>query len=128
VTYRAREASDGGVATVKTVLLVAPEGESRDHLSRALREKGCLVSVAARALSAMEVLSRLPYHLVVSSPVLPDGNGPGFLAEVRRRYPASALLLLGSDPAGTDLDVGLLLRLSRLARGEEVEGPGKGRS
>ena len=111
---------------MNTVLLVAPEGESRDRLVRTLREKGCLVSVAARARSAIDVLSRLQYHLVVSSSVLPDGNGAGFLAEVRRRCPASALLLLGSDPAGADLDVGLLLRLSRLAHAGDMRGPGRG--
>jgi DNA-binding NtrC family response regulator len=110
------------VAALHSVLLVAPEGQLRDNLQRRLRNKGHLVSVAGQARPAMEVLSELQFDLVASWPVLPDGSGAGFLAEVQRRYPASALLLLGTDPAAAHLDFELLLRISRLVRAAGTRG------
>lgn len=111
-----------------TVLLVAPEGEARDRLLQALRSKGYLVSVAARARSALEFVSALRYELIACWPVLPDGDRAGFLCEAQRRSPTSALLLLGTDPAGADLDFEVLFRLSQLARGRATRRPPEGRN
>jgi DNA-binding response OmpR family regulator len=104
------------VAAVYSVLLVAPDGQFRDDLHRTLRSKGYLVFVAGRAHSALDVLSGLQFDLVACWPVLPDGSGAELLAEVQRRCTTSTLLLLGTDPASADLDLELLLRVSRVAR------------
>jgi DNA-binding NtrC family response regulator len=104
------------MAVRHTVLVVAPEGEARGEILRNLRSTGCLVSVAGRADAALELLSGLRFELVACSPLLPDGSGAEFLADVRRRYPASALLLIGAGTPAADLDFDLLLRVSKLAR------------
>ncbi|MFL5312838.1 MAG: hypothetical protein ACJ79H_20595 [Myxococcales bacterium] len=115
------------MAALHSVLLVVPEGEVRDDLGRTLRDKGYLVTVAGRVRSALKVLSGLEFELVASWPVLPDGSGAGLLAEVQRRYPGSALLLLGTDPA-TPVDFELLLRLSAVARRAGARRNGNGGS
>jgi DNA-binding NtrC family response regulator len=101
-----------------TVLVVAPEGDLSGEILRTLRGKGCFVSVVGRADTALELLSGLRFDLVACAALLPDGSGAAFLADVRRRHPASALLLLGTGMP-THFDFDLMLRLSSLARGTD---------
>jgi DNA-binding NtrC family response regulator len=111
-----------------TVLVVAPEGEVRHEILRNLRSKGCLVSAAGRVDTALQLLSGLRFELVACWPLLPDGSGAGFLAAVRSRYPASALLLLGTATPAGGLDLDLMLRVLRFARcsqGHQGRPPGE---
>jgi len=48
-----------------TVLVVAPEGNVRREILRNLRSKGCLVSVAGRADTALEMLSGFRFDLML---------------------------------------------------------------
>jgi hypothetical protein len=111
-----------------TALLVAPEGEARDVLLRALRSSGYLVSVATSACSAIEFLSGVPYDLIACGPVFADAEERQFLFEVQRRCPASAVLLLGPEPADSDLDLELLFRVSRWAARRARHAPARGRA
>jgi len=78
------------------VMFVDDEEYIRSMLSAYFSEKFDIVA-ADGAAAALDLLEREPYDLVVSDINMPGMDGPGFLAEVYRRFPKVRTALLTSS-------------------------------
>lgn len=69
----------------KTILMV---------FSKALREKGFLVSVASSGQEAFNILAEDPVHLVITDLNMPDANGLQVLQKSKTLYPECVAIIL----------------------------------
>ena len=79
---------------MKSVLIVDPDHGSR-QLAEMLFSQGCQAMVAEDARTALSILrSGMTVDLVVSETELPDMDGIGFLAQLRRNYPRLPVIVV----------------------------------
>jgi DNA-binding NtrC family response regulator len=94
-----RLASDAGGARparepALAVLVVDDEPELRRNLEDLLREEGHAVSTAAGGAEAVAALEARPFELVITDIRMPPPDGLELLRIIRRRWPATEVLLL----------------------------------
>ena len=80
----------------RRVLVVDPDGASRDVLSSALRGAGHTVDTAPDGVVAAERLSQQPYDLLVSELRVPGLDGFALAREARRGTPGLRLMIVTS--------------------------------
>ncbi len=87
------------------VLVVDDEEPVRALLSEYLESRGFETAQAADAEQALEALSRRQFDLVLSDIQMPGRNGIALLAEIRRKHPETAVLMLtGCEDVSTAVD------------------------
>jgi len=80
--------------TVKHILIVDDEENTRLGLSKLLSQEGYVIALAANGTEALELLRRQRINLVISDINMPDMNGIGFLREVSRRFPSTNVIMI----------------------------------
>ena len=88
--------------TLNRVLFVDDEPKILKALSRACRGEAYDVATALCPQNALAILEEVPVSVVVSDQQMSGSTGTVFLSEVRRRFPATARILL---TASTDMQV-----------------------
>lgn len=83
-----------GTAGAWTVLCVDDEPGILSALKRVLRAEDCKVLQANGGAEALQLLEQHPVDVVVSDMRMPGMDGAALLAEVRKRWPATARILL----------------------------------
>ncbi len=78
----------------RRVLVVDPDGPSRDVLSSALRAAGHTVDTAPDGVVAVERLAQHPYDLLVSELRVPGLDGFALVREARRTTPSLRLMIV----------------------------------
>jgi DNA-binding NtrC family response regulator len=81
-------------ATVRTALVVDDEALIRWSLSRALRDRGCDVVVAADAQEALRVARAGGIDIVLLDLRLPDSEDLGLLTRLRALVPTARVILM----------------------------------
>jgi DNA-binding NtrC family response regulator len=76
------------------LLLIEDDKESRDALLSMLRKRGLDVMIAEDAETAVTLVQREPFDVVVADIRLPGMDGIEFLAHVRRHHASLPLILL----------------------------------
>jgi signal transduction histidine kinase len=76
-----------GEVTGKAILIVDDEADVAATLAEALQVDGHQVEIADNGLTALEMLERRAYDLVLSDTKMPRLDGERFYAEVERRFP-----------------------------------------
>ena len=81
------------------VLLLEDDAETAGVVSRGLRERGYGVEVAGDVPSALALLAKGSFEVAVLDIMVPGGSGYDVLAELRRRTPHVAALILTARDA-----------------------------
>ena len=76
------------------ILLVDDEPRIRDFVSRALAAAGYAIDFAADGASALQLAAGSGHGLVILDLIMPDMDGRAVLAEILRRQPEQAVLVL----------------------------------
>ena len=76
------------------ILLVDDEPRIRDFVSRALAADGYAIDFAGDGASALQLAARSGHGLVILDLIMPDMDGRVVLAEIMRRQPEQAVLVL----------------------------------
>jgi len=80
---------------MSSILLVEDDRLSRANIARYFKNAGHSVEVAADGESAIELIARIPFDVVVSDLQLPGMvNGIDVLMQQKRASPAGAVLLI----------------------------------
>jgi putative two-component system response regulator len=79
---------------VLQILVVDDEPSVRTLISRFLGMRGYRATEAGSGEEALSVLARAPFDLILADVQMPGMNGISLLAEVRRRYPDTPVLML----------------------------------
>lgn len=90
-----------------SLLLVDDEPRILSALERALRREGYLLEKADSVASALAILERRTFSLILSDYKMPGRNGAELLAVVRRRFPEMRRILLSGwtpEIAESELD------------------------
>jgi signal transduction histidine kinase len=74
-------------APPRTVLVIDDEADVADVIAEALRRDGHTADVAANGATALDMLGRRAYDVVVSDTKMPVMDGEAFFEEVSRRFP-----------------------------------------
>jgi DNA-binding response OmpR family regulator len=82
------------VDVAATILLVEDEDELRDLLRRVLKCKGYTVTDACDCHTALDLLGRQSFDLVLLDITLPDGNGFRIAEAVRDNHPTSKVIVI----------------------------------
>ncbi len=77
-----------------TILVVDDEKNTRDGLKEFLSGAGYDVNVAENAVSALELIKKDPPEIVLTDLKMPDRDGLDLLHEIKRRFPATIVILL----------------------------------
>jgi len=88
---------------VNEILVIDDEEKLRGLLSRILRLEGFLVSEAVDCRSALQMLERSTFDVVLCDVKLPDGNGVDMTRTIKERYPNTEIILMtayGNIPDG----------------------------
>lgn len=94
--------NDALARTGVTVLVVDDHEDTRRVLSRALRRRGFLVSMAGTAAEAKQSFSDHPAELIICDIGLPDANGWDVVRDLRRSFQFKAIAVTGY---GMDSDI-----------------------
>ncbi len=78
----------------RTILIIDDEINLRRSLALILQESGYLVSTAANAAEALQMLTAGAYDLIFLDLQLPDRNGVEVLPDIRKIYPDTPVLIL----------------------------------
>ena len=89
-------------ASGRTVLVVDDHEDTRRVLARALRRRGCHVTVASSVATALEEFARQPADLLICDIGLPDGSGWDVIRKLRETSQAKAIAVTGY---GMDSDI-----------------------
>ncbi len=85
------------------ILIIDDEDQLRNLLTRIISLEGFTVSGARTLKSAIELLSREPFEVVLCDVRLPDGNGVEFVKIAKKLFPSVEMILLtayGNIPDG----------------------------
>jgi DNA-binding response OmpR family regulator len=85
------------MASTKTILVIDDEANLRRSLALLLQRAGYLVTTAANAQEAEQLLQAGAYDLAFLDIKLPDRNGMALLPEMRRTYPDMPVLILTAN-------------------------------
>ena len=77
-----------------SLLLVNDDRHVLESMADWLREQGYKVNVAADRASALAIIARKPFDLVLVDIRLPDGDGFDVLAHCREHHPRTSVILL----------------------------------
>ncbi len=89
--------TEPAAAAAGRILVVEADAGMRDAVCRALAEVGHDVSAADGVASALDLLARVPFDLVLTELRLGGASGLDLLVEVRSRAPATRLILTSSS-------------------------------
>jgi DNA-binding response OmpR family regulator len=89
------------------ILLVEDNRDLAHQVARRVRSAGFVVDHAETLETASAALAEHPYPVIVLDRRLPDGDGLAMLPEIRRRRPASRVLMLTALDAIDDRIAGL---------------------
>lgn len=89
------------------ILLVEDQQSLAHQVARRIQRAGFTVDHAASIRDALEALSDNSYAATVLDRRLPDGDGLSIISEIRRRQPASRVLILTALDAVDDRIAGL---------------------
>jgi DNA-binding NtrC family response regulator len=76
------------------ILIIDDEDKIRNLLSRIIKLEGFTVREAADLKSARKILEKDSPDVILCDVKLPDGNGVDFVLEIKRKIPATELILL----------------------------------
>lgn len=85
------------------LLVIDDEAPIRMLLSRMIELEGYKVSQAADCRSALQLLRKQPFDIILCDVFLPDGNGVDFVSDIKKIVPNSEVILLtahGNIPDG----------------------------
>jgi DNA-binding NtrC family response regulator len=88
---------------VNKVLIIDDEEKLRNLLARIVKLEGYAVSEASDLRSALKILQKEAFDVVLCDVKLPDGNGVDFVKEFKSKFPSSEIILLtayGNIPDG----------------------------
>ncbi len=80
--------------SLKRILVVDDEENTRIALTRLLSREGYEVHTAANGLEALGCLRDSPAELIITDLNMPEMNGLTFLRELNREYPASNVIMI----------------------------------
>lgn len=80
--------------SLKRILVVDDEENTRIALTRLLSREGYEVNTAANGLEALSCLRDRPAELIITDLNMPEMNGLAFLRELNREYPASNVIMI----------------------------------
>ena len=80
--------------SVKRILVVDDEENTRIGLSKLLSQEGFQVESAANGNDALEMLGQHKINLVISDINMPDMNGLVFLRELGRKFPSTNVIMM----------------------------------
>jgi len=80
--------------SVKRILVVDDEENTRIGLSKLLSQEGFEVESAANGNDALELLGQRKVNLVISDINMPDMNGLAFLRELSRKFPSTSVIMI----------------------------------
>ena len=80
--------------SLKRILVVDDEENTRIALTRLLSREGYEVLTAANGLEALSSLRNNPAELIITDLNMPEMNGLTFLRELNREYPASNVIMI----------------------------------
>ncbi len=88
---------------VNKVLIIDDEEKLRNLLARIVKLEGYIVFEAGDLRSALKMLQREEFDVVLCDVKLPDGNGVSFVKEFKTKFPSPEIILLtayGNIPDG----------------------------
>ena len=80
--------------SVKRILVVDDEENTRIGLSKLLSQEGFEVESAANGNDALDLLGQHKINLVISDINMPDMNGLTFLRELSRKFPSTNVIMI----------------------------------
>lgn len=80
--------------SIKRILVVDDEENTRIGLSKLLSQEGFEVESAANGNDALDLLRQHKINLVISDINMPDMNGLVFLRELSRKYPSTSVIMI----------------------------------
>jgi len=80
--------------SLKRILVVDDEENTRIALTRLLSREGYEVNTAANGLEALSSLRDKPAELIITDLNMPEMNGLTFLRELNREHPASNVIMI----------------------------------
>ena len=80
--------------SVKRILVVDDEENTRIGLSKLLSQEGFQVESAANGNDALEMMGQHKVNLVISDINMPDMNGLVFLRELSRKFPSTNVIMM----------------------------------
>ena len=80
--------------SVKRILVVDDEENTRIGLSKLLSQEGFEVESAANGNDALDLLAQHKINLVISDINMPDMNGLAFLRELSRKFPSTSVIMI----------------------------------
>ena len=79
---------------MKKILIIDDEEKLRSLLSRIIKLEGFAVTETASLKSAVKILEKEPFDIILCDVKLPDGNGVDFVREIKPKYPSAEIILL----------------------------------
>jgi DNA-binding NtrC family response regulator len=80
--------------TIKRILIVDDEENTRIGLTKLLTQEGFEVDSAANGSEALDYLNREKVSLVISDINMPEMNGLVFLRELSRKFPSTSVIMI----------------------------------
>jgi DNA-binding NtrC family response regulator len=80
--------------TIKRILIVDDEENTRIGLTKLLTQEGFEVESAANGSEALDYLDREKVSLVISDINMPEMNGLLFLRELSRKFPSTSVIMI----------------------------------
>ena len=80
--------------SIKRILVVDDEENTRIGLSKLLSQEGFEVESAANGNDALDLLAQHKINLVISDINMPDMNGLAFLRELSRKFPSTNVIMI----------------------------------
>ena len=80
--------------SIKRILVVDDEENTRIGLSKLLSQEGFEVESAANGNDALDLLGQHKINLVISDINMPDMNGLAFLRELSRKFPSTSVIMI----------------------------------
>ncbi len=80
--------------SIKRILVVDDEENTRIGLTKLLSQEGYEVESAANGNDALDLLGQHKVNLVISDINMPDMNGLVFLRELSRKFPSTSVIMI----------------------------------